>query len=74
MMKLTPAQKQLLINVYIDKELHDYQTTVSPTYKPALTLVEMKLATMRKRGASTRLKLTEEGNELAKSLTSRTEP
>lgn len=68
MMKLTPAQKRLLLDTYTDKELHDCQTTVSPTYKPALALVEKNLATMQQHGGSTYLKLTDEGNTLAFSM------
>lgn len=68
MMKLTPAQKRLLLDIYKDKELHDCSTTVSPTYKSALALVENKLATMQQRGGSTHIKLTEEGNTLAFSM------
>lgn len=69
MMKLTPAQKRLLLDTYTDKELHGCQTKVSSTYKPAVFLVEHGLASWGEgKGIYKPLVLTEEGNTLAFSM------
>lgn len=68
-MKLTQAQKRLLIDVHVDMVRHDTSSSVCTDYRPAVFLVEHGLASWGGgRDTYKPLVLTEEGAALAITL------
>jgi hypothetical protein len=69
MMKLTHAQKRLLLDTYNNKTRNGFPIAVANTFEPALTLAEIGYVTMTSSGAATTfLELTEEGEKAAVSV------